>query len=63
MDASREPSQSESSAAAPVISSGLDACEGPSNSNQNLCESSWKPVGVNRSSENTQNRVKGMDFT
>ena len=62
-NASQEPSQSESSAAAPVISSGLDACEGPSNSNQNLCESSWKPVGVNRSSENTQNRVKGMDFT
>ncbi|KAG5143054.1 hypothetical protein JHK82_018749 [Glycine max] len=28
VDASREPSQSESSAAAPVISSGLDACEG-----------------------------------
>ncbi|KAJ1396885.1 hypothetical protein SESBI_32277 [Sesbania bispinosa] len=58
--ASREPSQSESSAAAPVISSGLDACEGPSNSNQTLCESSWKQVGVNRSSENTQNRVKGV---
>ncbi|KAJ1431149.1 hypothetical protein SESBI_07389 [Sesbania bispinosa] len=57
---SREPSQSESSAAAPVISSGLDACEGPSNSNQTLCESSWKQVGVNRSSENTQNRVKGV---
>ncbi|KAK7367077.1 hypothetical protein VNO80_09085 [Phaseolus coccineus] len=59
-NASREPSQSESSAAAPVISSGLDACEGPSNSNQNLCESSWKQVGVSRSSENTQNRVKGV---
>ncbi|XP_020217940.1 protein CYCLOPS isoform X2 [Cajanus cajan] len=58
--ASREPSQSESSAAAPVISSGLDACEGPSNSNQNLCESSWKQVGVSRSSENAQNRVKGV---
>ncbi|RDX60229.1 hypothetical protein CR513_61644 [Mucuna pruriens] len=58
--ASQEPSQSESSAAAPVISSGLDACEGPSNSNQNLCESSWKQVGVSRSSENTQNRVKGV---
>ncbi|XP_047163792.1 protein CYCLOPS-like [Vigna umbellata] len=57
---SREPSQSESSAAAPVISSGLDACEGPSNSNQNLCESPWKQVGVSRSSENTQNRVKGV---
>jgi len=62
-NASREPSQSESSAAAPVISSGLDACEGPSNSNQNLCESSWKQVGVSRSSENTQNRVKGIKIT
>ncbi|KAK7407067.1 hypothetical protein VNO78_08708 [Psophocarpus tetragonolobus] len=59
-NASREPSQSESSAAAPVTSSCLDACEGPNNSNQNLCESSWKPVGVSRSSENTQNRVKGV---
>lgn len=58
--ASREPSQSESSAAAPVISSGLDACEGPSNSNQALCESSWKQVGVSRSPESTQNRVKGI---
>lgn len=58
--ASREPSQSESSAAAPVISSGLDACEGPSNSNQTLCESSWKQVGVSRSPESTQNRVKGI---
>lgn len=58
--ASGEPSQSESSAAAPVISSGLDACEGPSNSNQTLCESSWKQVGVSKSSESTQNRVKGI---
>ncbi|XP_061366098.1 protein CYCLOPS-like [Gastrolobium bilobum] len=58
--ASQEPSQSESSAAAPVMSSGLDACEGPSNSNQTLCESSWKQVGVSRSSENTQNKVKGF---
>nr|XP_043613205.1 protein CYCLOPS-like [Erigeron canadensis] len=32
--ASREPSQSESSAAAPVISNGFDACDGPSNSGQ-----------------------------
>ncbi|KAF7829142.1 protein CYCLOPS-like [Senna tora] len=55
--ASREPSQSESSAAAPVVSSGLDACEGPSNSSQNLCESSWKQVGVSKSSEN---KVKGF---
>ncbi|MED6147409.1 Protein CYCLOPS, variant 2 [Stylosanthes scabra] len=58
--ASQEPSQSESSAAAPVVSSGLDACEGPSNSNQTLCESSWKQVGVNKSSENTQNKVKAF---
>lgn len=57
--ASREPSQSESSAAAPVVSSGLDACEGPSNSGQTLCESSWKQVGVSRSSEN---RVKGNKY-
>nr|A9XMT4.1 RecName: Full=Protein CYCLOPS; Short=PsCYCLOPS; AltName: Full=Protein IPD3 homolog; Short=PsIPD3; AltName: Full=PsSYM33 [Pisum sativum]ABU63669.1 CYCLOPS [Pisum sativum] len=53
--ASGEPSQSESSAAAPVISSGLDACEGPSNSSQTLCDSSWKQVG-----ESTQNRAKGV---
>ncbi|KAJ0770376.1 putative transcription factor bZIP family [Helianthus annuus] len=32
--ASREPSQSESSAAAPVISSGFDVCDGPTNSGQ-----------------------------
>ncbi|XP_040990664.1 protein CYCLOPS-like isoform X1 [Juglans microcarpa x Juglans regia] len=52
--ASQEPSQSESSAAAPVVSSGLDACDGPSNSSQTLsiCESSRKQVGNSRSSEN-----------
>ncbi|KAI5601841.1 hypothetical protein BDE02_01G118500 [Populus trichocarpa] len=51
---SREPSQSESSAAAPVVSSGFDACDGPSNSSQTLsvCESSRKQVGNGRSSEN-----------
>ncbi|XP_011018405.1 PREDICTED: uncharacterized protein LOC105121457 [Populus euphratica] len=51
---SREPSQSESSAAAPVVSSGFDACDGPSNSSQTLsvCESSRKRVGNGRSSEN-----------
>ncbi|KDP39748.1 hypothetical protein JCGZ_02768 [Jatropha curcas] len=51
---SREPSQSESSAAAPVVSSGFDACDGPSNSSQTLsiCESSRKQVGNNLSSEN-----------
>ncbi|XP_071705458.1 protein CYCLOPS-like [Rutidosis leptorrhynchoides] len=34
--ASREPSQSESSAAAPVMSNCCDACDGPSNSGQTL---------------------------
>ncbi|MFS8010958.1 putative protein CYCLOPS [Helianthus anomalus] len=34
--ASREPSQSESSADAPVISSGFDVCDGPTNSGQAL---------------------------
>ncbi|XP_004300137.1 PREDICTED: uncharacterized protein LOC101301010 [Fragaria vesca subsp. vesca] len=50
---SQEPSQSESSAAAPVASSGIDACDGPSNSSQtmSICESSLKRAG-NRSSEN-----------
>ncbi|XP_059642784.1 protein CYCLOPS-like [Cornus florida] len=52
--ASREPSQSESSAAAPVVSTGFDACDGPSNSGQTLsvCESSRKHAGNGRSSEN-----------
>ncbi|KAK2979259.1 LOW QUALITY PROTEIN: hypothetical protein RJ640_001649 [Escallonia rubra] len=51
---SQEPSQSESSAAAPVVSTGIDACDGPSNSGQTLsmCESSRKKVGNKRSSEN-----------
>jgi hypothetical protein len=59
---SQTPSQSESSAAAPVISSGFDACDGPSNSSQTLsiCESSLKRAG-NRSSENGS-RSKGDDF-
>lgn len=56
--ASREPSQSESSAAAPVVSSGLDAIEGPSISSQTPCEGSWKQVGVSKGSEN---RVKGIN--
>lgn len=49
---SQEPSQSESSAAAPVVSSGIDACDGPSNSSQTLgvCESSRKQTR-NRSTE------------
>ncbi|XWS49348.1 hypothetical protein CRYUN_Cryun13aG0156100 [Craigia yunnanensis] len=51
---SREASQSESSAAAPVVSSGFDALDGPSNSSQTLsiCESSKKQVENGRSSEN-----------
>ncbi|KAJ6388954.1 hypothetical protein OIU77_027329 [Salix suchowensis] len=42
-----EPSQSESSAATPVVSSAFDACDGPSNSSQTLsiCETSRKHVG------------------
>lgn len=56
--ASQEPSQSESSAAAPVVSSGLDAIEGPSISSQTPHENSWKQVGVNKSSEN---KVKGTN--
>jgi hypothetical protein len=60
---SREPSQSESSAAAPVVSSGFDACDGPSNSSQTLsvCECSRKQVGNGRSSENGS-RAKGVQF-
>lgn len=59
---SQEPSQSESSAAAPVISAGFDACDGPSNSGQTLsvCESSKKQVG-NGNSENGS-RAKGIKF-
>ncbi|PON44789.1 CYCLOPS transcription factor [Parasponia andersonii] len=50
---SQEPSQSESSAAAPVVSSGFDACDGPSNSGQaiSVSETSRKQ-SRNRSSEN-----------
>ncbi|XP_021893587.1 uncharacterized protein LOC110811398 [Carica papaya] len=51
---SHEPSQSESSAAAPLVSSGLDACDGPSNSSQTLGvgESSRKQIGSSKSPEN-----------
>ncbi|KAI4314567.1 hypothetical protein L6164_027461 [Bauhinia variegata] len=56
--ASGEPSQSESSAAAPVVSSGLDTCDGPNNSSQTLCESSWKQVGASRNSENRVKRFR-----
>lgn len=55
---SREASQSESSAAAPVVSSGFDARDGPSNSSQTLsiCESSKKQVekGSNSKGNATQ---------
>lgn len=44
---SQEPSQSESSAAAPTLSTGFDVCDGPAHSGQTLsvCESSRKHVG------------------
>ncbi|KAK3435230.1 hypothetical protein EUGRSUZ_D02592 [Eucalyptus grandis] len=60
---SQEPSQSESSAAAPIVSSGFDACDGPSNSSQTLsvCESSRKNVGDTISPENGS-KAKGADF-
>lgn len=59
---SQEPSQSESSAAAPVVSSGIDACDGPSNSSQtqSVCESSRKQTR-NRSTE-AGSRAKGIHF-
>ncbi|XP_052208858.1 protein CYCLOPS-like isoform X2 [Diospyros lotus] len=47
---SREPSPSESSAAAPVVSTGFDPCDGPSNSGYTMSESSRKQIG-NGSSE------------
>lgn len=58
---SREPSQSESSAAAPVLSTGFEVCDGPSTSSQapSVCESSRKQVGNGRSSE-YGSRVKGI---
>lgn len=60
---SQEPSQSESSAAAPIVSSGFDAFDGPSNSSQTLsvCESSRKNVGDTISPENGS-KAKGADF-
>ncbi|CAN6712102.1 unnamed protein product [Malus baccata var. baccata] len=50
---SQERSQSESSAAAPVVSSGFDAWDGPSNSGQTLsiCESSIKRAESSRSKD------------
>lgn len=57
---SQEPSQSESSAAAAVVSSGFEACDGPSNSTQTHSngESSRKQVAGSRSLENGS-RSKG----
>ncbi|GMP95207.1 hypothetical protein CsSME_00044338 [Camellia sinensis var. sinensis] len=51
---SREPSQSESSAAAPAVSTGFDVCDEPTNLGQTMSigESSKKQVGNGRSSEN-----------
>lgn len=50
---SREPSQSESSAAAHVVSTGFEACNGPSNSGQTLsvCESSRKYLANDKNSD------------
>lgn len=57
----QEPSQSESSAAAPVVSTGFDVCDGPSNSGQttSMCESSKKEVGNGKNSGNGP-RAKGI---
>lgn len=59
---SQEPSQSESSAAAPVLSSGFEGCDGPTNSGQttSVCESSRKQIG-NGSLEHGF-YAKGMHF-
>ena len=57
---SQEPSQSESSAAAAVVSSGFDACDGPSNSGQAISVSETsKKQSRNRSLENGS-RAKGI---
>ncbi|KAJ6809387.1 STE20-like serine/threonine-protein kinase [Iris pallida] len=44
---SQEPSQSESSAAAPALSTGFEVCDGPANSGQtfSVCETSRRQVG------------------
>lgn len=51
--ASREPSQSESSAAAPVISTGFDVSDGPSYSGQSpsVCQSPRKQFGNSKNTE------------
>ncbi|XP_068635605.1 protein CYCLOPS-like isoform X2 [Aristolochia californica] len=57
---SQEPSQSESSAAAPVLSTGLDVCDGPTSSGQALsvCESSRKQIR----SGSANHGSKGKEF-
>ncbi|CAN4076374.1 unnamed protein product [Withania somnifera] len=57
---SQEPSQSESSVAAPVISIGFDACDGLSNASQafNVYEGSRNQVGYARSSENGSTDIR-----
>lgn len=52
-------SPSESSAAAPIISTGLDGREVPCISSQTLCESSWNKVGGSKSfREHMKNNLK-----
>lgn len=57
---SREPSQSESSAAAPVVSNGFDMCDDPCISAQapSVCESSRNQMGTRRSPED-YSRTRG----
>lgn len=57
---SREPSQSESSAAAPAVSTGFEVCDGPANSGQafSVCESSRKHIGSGTSDHGS----KAKDF-
>ncbi|CAM8877921.1 unnamed protein product [Rhodiola kirilowii] len=58
---SQEPCLSESSAAAPVVSSRFDACDGPSNSGQTICisDNSRREAGKSRSPENG---LRSKDF-
>lgn len=59
---SREPSQSESSAAAPVVSNGVDIYDDPCISAQapTVCESSMHQIGRGRSPEDSS-RSRGID--
>ena len=58
---SQEPSQSESSAAAPVLSSGFEACDGPTNSGQTISVSESSRKQSRKSPENGS-RAKGTLF-